>query len=158
GGCDGAAAKPGGERASRISKARAELTTSEVAAVGGAAAMAAVEMVKERVLPFEAELASGLTARDILEAASARSWTTREVEEGPRGVLTGVLATAQALMEKHTKGSVAQASPSFSAVPSEMARNLDSLLASIVATEACAMRHELRAATEAGETIPTSRA
>lgn len=58
-----------------------------------------VVMLTERVLPFAAELAADVTVRDILEVASSRSWVGG-AEEGPRGVLTGVLATAQALTEK----------------------------------------------------------
>lgn len=61
-----------------------------------AAAAAAVE----RLLPFGAEVTTGVTSRDIVEAVSSRSWVSGAAEEGPRGALTGVLATAQVLMEK----------------------------------------------------------
>lgn len=43
-----------------------------------------------------------------------------------------------------------------SAVPPEAMRQFESFLTAIVATEACAMKHELRAGMEAGETVPPS--
>lgn len=56
----------------------------------------------ERLLPFRVEVTDGITTRDIVETASSRSWVGGggSAEEGPRGALTGVLATAHVLMEK----------------------------------------------------------
>lgn len=65
-------------------------------------ATAAPAVVAQPLLPFGAEVTDGVTARDVFEAASSRSWVGGggAAEEGPRGALTGVLATAQVLMEK----------------------------------------------------------
>lgn len=70
-----------------------------------AAAAAPAAAVAERLLPFGAEVTDGVTTRDVFEAASSRSWVSGggAAEEGPRGALTAVLATAQALMEKVRK-------------------------------------------------------
>ena len=70
-----------------------------------AAAAAPAAAVAERLLPFGAEVTDGVTTRDVFEAASSRSWISGggAAEEGPRGALTAVLATAQALMEKVRK-------------------------------------------------------
>eukprot|EP00903_Cladosiphon_okamuranus_P007116 g6914.t1 len=125
------------------------------------AAAAAAVAADERLLPFGDDVSEGVTSRDIFEAASSRSWVSGgggAAEGGPRGVLTGVLAAAQVLMEKHFRvpGSDPSTPTTFSAVPPEATRHFQSFLAAIVATEACAMRHELRAGADAAETVPPS--
>lgn len=65
----------------------------------------AMVVAVEDLHPFGAEVADTVTEKDIFEAASSGSWVGgRSVEgvteEGPRGALTGVLATAHVLVEK----------------------------------------------------------
>ncbi|CBJ28034.1 hypothetical protein Esi_0089_0094 [Ectocarpus siliculosus] len=145
GGCAGEGVPTGGERAS---KAKPNAREAEVAVTEA--------VVAERLLPYGAEVTDGVTAKDIFEAASSRSWLGDGggADGGPRGALTGVLATARVLMQKAS--GPGRASSLQSAVPPEAMRQFESFLTAIVATEACAMKHELRAGTEAGETVPPS--
>ncbi|CAN0504495.1 unnamed protein product, partial [Ectocarpus sp. 12 AP-2014] len=145
GGCAGEGISTGGERASTAKPKAREVEVAVTEAV-----------VAERLLPYGAEVTDGVTARDIFEAASSRSWVGDGggAEGGPRGALTGVLATARVLMQKAS--GPGGASSLQSSVPPEAMRQFEFFLTTIVATEACAMKHELRAGTEAGETVPPS--
>ncbi|CAM9304642.1 unnamed protein product [Ectocarpus sp. 6 AP-2014] len=144
-GCAGEGVPTGGERASKAKPNAWEVEVAVTEAV-----------VAERLLPYGAEVTDGVTAKDIFEAASSRSWLGDGggADGGPRGALTGVLATARVLMQKAS--GPGGASSLQSAVPPEAMRQFESFLTAIVATEACAMKHELRAGTEAGETVPPS--
>ncbi|CAN0503694.1 unnamed protein product, partial [Ectocarpus sp. 12 AP-2014] len=145
GGCAGEGVPTGGERASKAKPNAREVKVAVTEAV-----------MAERLLPYGAEITDGVTARDIFEAASSRSWVGdgSGAEGGPRGALTGVLATARVLMQK-ASGPGGASSLQSSAPPDAMLQ-FESFLTTIVATEACAMKHELRAGTEAGETVPPS--
>lgn len=88
-----------GERASKA-KPKARAVEAAVAEA----------VVAERLLPYGAEVTDGVTAGDIIEAASSRSWVGDGggAEGGPRGALTGVLATARVLMQKVNEKSYVQ--------------------------------------------------
>ncbi len=98
----------GDQQGKPVIHAGAAAASARGAQVSKPKAKAAAAVAVERLLPFGAEVTAGVTARDIVDAACSRSWFGRAgaAEEGPRGALTGVLATAQVLMEKVSKSAL----------------------------------------------------